>query len=112
MFSKKLYARAYISTFLFLGAIFVTGCDNVFGLKKLNYCYESFDMKKLPDSLEHEFQIELKGVNELSGICLSPDGKVLYGVDDEGKFVEIYISDILNNLSLEEKSRKKHLPLA
>ena len=107
MFSKKLYARAYISTFLFLGAIFLTGCDDGFGFKKLNYCYESFDMKTLPDSLEHKFQIELKGVNELSGICLSSDGKVLYGVDDEGKFVEIYIGDILNNLSLEEKSRKK-----
>lgn len=52
----------------------------------------------IPVMVGHEYQIELDGLNELSGICLSKDGNTLFGVDDEGKLYEIQLQEIISKI--------------
>lgn len=49
--------------------------------------------KTLPELTAHEYQINLTGLSELSGLCLSYNKDFLWGVDDSGALYRINIYD-------------------
>ena len=59
----------------------------------LAVCGSESKSKRIPVLVGHESQVQLDGVNELSGICLSKNGDFLFGVDDEGGVYRINIDD-------------------
>ncbi len=52
--------------------------------------------KKLPVLIDHEYQFTLNGMSELSGICLSEDGEVIWGADDDGTLYEIQLANMIS----------------
>lgn len=132
--SKNQILKMSISAVMVLSVLVITGCDNTNNStdennERTNNTVSTEDIEKsaddinkstdditkevkIPDSINHEYQITLKGLNELSGICLSLDGNLLYGVDDEGKLYEIELGKIISSIDnkslvLENYKRKK-----
>lgn len=126
---QKLCSTTLLSATLLLGTGCISSCNHPFNWSNYDKKKTSTEtetkkseqseksekkeniLKELPESLEHEYQIELVGFNELSGICLSKDGTIMYGVDDQGKLFEIQIEKIISEIDngtikLETKNRK------